>query len=328
MSSPTVRQLHVDRPLTNISIAYMQDQRAFVAGRAFPMIPVDKRSDLYYKFNKDDFFRDIAKPRASGTESAGGNYDLGTDSYVCVPYALHKDVADQDRENTDAPLDLDRQAVQLVTRALLLRKEVDWASKYFATSIWATDVTGVSGAPTGNQVRQWNDYTNSNPINDIESWKEYMISQTGYMPNKLVLSYPAFRALKSHPRIIERIQYVQRVVNDDLSAQLMAELFGLDEVLVSWGVKTSSIEGATVAMSFIFGKHALLCYSAPTPGLMMPSAGYSFGWRGVSDGMGETIGTRRFRMEHLRSDRIESENAWDHKVVATDLGIFFSGVVA
>lgn len=328
MPNPTVRQVHVDRPLTSLSVAYMQDQRAFVAHRVFPLIPVDKRSDLYYKFNKADFFRDLARPRAPGTESAGGSYDLTTDSYLCTPYSLHKDVNDYDRANTDNPLNLDRQAAELVMRGMLLRKEIDWATKYFATSIWGTDVTGVSSSPSTNQVLQWNDYTNSDPIADIETYKEYMLSQTGYLPNKLVVSYSVFRALKNHPKVIERIKYVTKVTSDELTAELLAAMFGLDEVLVAWGVKASGNDGATPTMAFIFGKGALLTYSPPNPGLMIPSAGYTFGWRGVSDGLGEQVGTRIFRMEELRADRVESDAAWDHKVVASDLGVFFGSIIA
>jgi hypothetical protein len=33
-------------------------------------------------------------------------------------------------------------------------------------------------------------------------------------------------------------------------------------------------------------------------------------------------------MEPIRSDRIEGEAAWDHKVIASDLGVFFGSVVA
>ena len=33
-------------------------------------------------------------------------------------------------------------------------------------------------------------------------------------------------------------------------------------------------------------------------------------------------------MEHLKSDRIEGEMAWDQKVVSDDLGAFFNGIVS
>ncbi len=81
-------------------------------------------------------------------------------------------------------------------------------------------------------------------------------------------------------------------------------------------------------MQFIHGKHALLIYSPPAAGIQVASAGYTFMWRNLQGSIGQPAVVRKFRMEPIRSDRIEAEAAWDHKVVASDLGIFFPSVVA
>ena len=46
------------------------------------------------------------------------------------------------KANTDNPLDWRRNATQLVTQRLLLRREVEFASKCLTTSVWGTDVVG------------------------------------------------------------------------------------------------------------------------------------------------------------------------------------------
>ena len=93
-------------------------------------------------------------------------------------------------------------------------------------------------------------------------------------------------------------------------------------------VKATTAEGAAGAYGFNFGKAACLLHVAPNPGLMTPSAGYIFAWTGVSGGLGSTIGTSQFRMESLKSSRVEAEVAFDNKVVATDLGYFMTTAVA
>jgi hypothetical protein len=45
MASPTLKDLHVNSVLTNISIAYRND--AYIADRVFPMVNVGKQSDIY-----------------------------------------------------------------------------------------------------------------------------------------------------------------------------------------------------------------------------------------------------------------------------------------
>lgn len=325
MAQPTQSAVHIDAILTNISVAYMQQQENFVATRVFPIVPVDKQSNKYFKYTKNDWFRDEAQVRADATESAGGGYNLSTDTYNALVWAFHKDIGDQTRANADAPINLDREGTEFVTSRLLLRQEIDWQQNFFTTSVWGTDVAGVAGTPTSGEFKQWSDYVNSDPIEDVEAGKEKILSTTGFMPNTLVLGYQVFRKLKNHPDLVDRIKYT---TSDVITEQIMARLFGVDRVMVTKSVKATNNEGGAEAYSFVHGKAAMLCYSAPSAGLLQPSAGYTFAWTGVSGGLGATIGTSRFRMDSLKSDRIEAEAAWDHKVVGTDLGYFFTTAIA
>lgn len=319
MPQPTTNDVHVDAILTNISVAYIQEQANFIANRVFPNVPVEKQSDKYFKYTKGDWFRDEAQLRAPATESAGSGYNLSTDTYSTSVYAFHKDVDDQVRANADAPINPDRDATTFVTQRLLLRQEIDWNTNYFTTGVWDTDVTG------GVDFTVWSNYTASDPITDIETGKSTVLSNTGFMPNTLVLGYDAFRQLRHHPDIVDRIKYTSSEVPAE---GILARLFGVDRVLVAQSIKNSGAEGAADSFAFNSGLNAALYYVAPTPGLLTPSAGYQFVWRGVSDGMGQNVGITRFRLPELRADRIEAQMAWDYKVVATDLGYFFSGCVA
>ena len=71
MPQPTASSVHVNAPLTSISIAFLQDQSGFVARKVFPAVPVNKQSDRYYIYDRGDFNRDEMKERAPATESAG-----------------------------------------------------------------------------------------------------------------------------------------------------------------------------------------------------------------------------------------------------------------
>jgi hypothetical protein len=316
MPQPTQNQVHVDAILTNISVAYMQKQENFIANKVFPIVPVDKQSDKYFSYTKNDWFRDEARLRADATESAGGGYNLSTSSYSADVWAFHKDVGDQTRANADAPINVDREAVEFVTSRLLLKMETEFVSNFFTTGVWATDNT---------PSNLWSDYTNSDPLNDVEDAKRAILATTGFEPNTLVLGYDVFKELKNHPDLVDRIKYTSSNV---ITTEMIARMFDVERVLVSKSVKATNNEGGTAAYDFTAGKNALLCYSAPSPGLLQPSAGYVMSWTGVSGGLGQTIGASRFRMESVKADRIEGEMAFDMKVVASDLGYFFSAVVS
>ncbi|MDE2100078.1 MAG: hypothetical protein KGL39_22680 [Patescibacteria group bacterium] len=316
MPQPTAQSVHIDAPLTNLSVAFLQSQSRFIASRVFPVVPVDKQSDKYFTFDRNNFFMDQMRVRAPGTESAGSGYTVSNDSYSCDVWALHQDVPDQVRQNTDMPLNPDRNATQFMTQQALLRLEKQWASDYFKSGVWTTDLTPAS---------LWSDYTSSDPIGDIRTGVTTILQSTGFLPNRLVLGFQVYQKLQDHPDIIDRIKYSgQRVA----TADLMAELFEVEQVLVAQAVNATNLEGETAAYDFIAGKSALLCYAAPNAGLEVPTAGYTFMWRGVSEGLGANVAVSRFRMEHLKSDRLEIEAAWDNKVVSADLGYMFNSVIA
>lgn len=321
---PTHREVHVDSVLTNISEGYIQKEASFIANKVFPSVPVQKQSDLYYKYDKGDFFRDEAQIRAPGTESAGGGYTVSTDTYLAQKYAFHKDIDDETRANTDSPLNPDRDATTFVTQKLLIKRERIFVDKFFKAGVWTTDVTGVAGAPAANQVLQWNDAA-SNPVKDISDYKTRVAELTGFVPNVLVLGPKVVNALKENADIIDRIKYTQKGI---ITAEMLAGLFEVEEVLMPQAVVNTANQGAADAISFIYGKSALLLHRTRTPSLWNPSAGYIFPWAGLYGANAYGGRIKNFRMENIEADRIEGEMAFDMKVVAADLGVFFSTIVA
>lgn len=321
-AQPTPGDAHVNKPLTNISVAYIQTQ-GFVSDQVFPTVPVAMQSDLYYTFSRDDFWRDEAKTRAPGTESAGGGFGLSTSQYFTTVEAFHKDVSDQLRANADSVLQLDTAVTQYVTQKLMIRRERRWVSSFFTTGVWGTDITGVAASPSAGQTLQW-DVAAATPRVDVDAGKVAITQQTGFTPNTLVICYPALLKLRSNADIRDQYKYTSA---DSIDEAMLANYFGVGKLVVTSAVYSTANEGATPATAFIGGKNALLCYSATAPSIMQPTAGYTFAWTGLIGGQGG-IRIKRFRQENLESDRIEGQMAYDMKVVTPTMGYFFSGIVS
>lgn len=326
--SPSRSDVHVNRPLTNLSVAFMQEESGFVADRIFPVVPVQKQSDRYFEYERGEFNRDEMQQRAPGTESAGGSYNIdNTPSYSAVEYAFHKDVPDSLRDNADAPIQLDNEATEFCSLKFMIRKEKLWASQFFVTGVWTNEDTGVSSGPSAGQFLQWNDNA-STPIEDIRAASTATKLAGGVRPNKLVLGAQVFDALIDHPDVLDRINRGQTTGPALANLDTLAAIFGLEEVVVMDAIENTAAKGATESNAFIGGKHALLTYSTPRPGVMTPTAGYTFSWTGRFGASALSSRVSRFRMEHLRSDRIEIEAAFVHKLVSADLGYFFLTAVA
>ena len=328
--NPTYTSVHVSQPLTDLSVAYFQANAGkYAATRVFPAAPVMKQADKYFTYNRGDLLRSEAKFRGPGAEVAIGGYRVTTATYSCDRYALGRDIDDPTRDNADPQFDLDGEATEYVTDQVMKAKDKLWIADFFAAAKWdgassSTDLTGVSSAPsTATQVLQWNDVA-SVPIEDIHGEMNAVEAGSGYRPNKMVLGPEVKRHLVDHPDIIDRIKYTQRGIVDDA---LLASLFGVDEVITLRAVENTAAEEAAETAVYMAGKHALLLYVAPSPGLRTPSAGYTFSWT-ASGAPADGVRIKRYRLERNESDRIEGESWFDSKQVASDLGAFFASVTA
>lgn len=320
MPQPRLSDVHVDRPMTSVSIAYIQGEDKFIADKIFANIPVQNASDSYYEYEKEDWFRDDMEIRAPGTESSGSGYRINANSkYSIDVWAMHKDVDDQTRSNYDKPLDADRDATIFLSQKAMLRKEKHFASKYFKTGIWTGTSSGTDIVP----ATKW-DNAASDPIVDIEKEIDAMEEKTSFTPNTLIVSKNVHRALKNNAAILDRFKYTQKGV---LTAEILAMLFGVDRYIVAKATNNLAEEGKVANMKFIYGDGALLCYSNPTPSIMQPSAGYTFSWRGYLSATALGSRMKKFRMDHLESDRLEIDMAFDMKQTGADLGGFFDQVL-
>lgn len=309
MPNPTRENVHVNRPLTNIAVNYIQDQDKFIADQVFPYVPVDKKSDDYFKFDKNDLLRVEAKKRAAGAESAGSGYRVATDSYSTDVYAFHKDVADQIRANSDNPLAPDRNATQFVMQNLLMKREIIFGNSFMESGVWDNE----------DDSKDWSSGS-GNPIDDIQTAKD-TIEGLWDTPNVVVMGTQVYNRLRNHSDFLDRIKYTQEGV---VSKELMARAIGVDKIVVGNAIYSDAEEGASFSGKFCIPKDAcLIAYAPESPQIDLPSAGYTFGWEDLPGADGMNTSVRSFRIEERKSDRIEGEMAFDMKVVSSALGYLY-----
>jgi len=189
-------------------------------------------------------------------------------------------------------------------------------------------MTGVAAGPIATQFLQWNDPA-SNPIEDIRSGKLAIKQATGYPANTLVISEPVWLKLVDHPDLVDRVKYGQTNGGPArITREALAAILEIDRILVMGSIENTAGEGVTAAHSFIGAKSALLCNVAANPGLLTPSAAYTFGWTGYLGAGNEGNRVKRYRWEIISSDIVEIEMAFDIKLVAPELGYFFTTAIA
>lgn len=330
---PEGKSLYVNAPLTNISTAYAQ-QGNWIAPQVFPIVPVARQGDLYWKYPQGDWKRTIAGVRAPATESPGGGWKMEQDNYFAKVYAVHKDVDDQTATNAaGGGFNLYADATRWVTEQLFLKRDQLWVNTYMRTGVW-TGASGVGGGADGadivggaaagsNTIIQW-DRSGSDPIGDIMDQGLGMAERTGYTPNVAVMGPKVYRALMNNQSIIERIKFSQPgFVGEDLIRQVL----GVDRLVVTWTTENTAPMGAPDSIGFMNSKSMLLVYSPAAAGLQTLSGGYIFAWTGLLGAGAFGTAISRWRMPEIKSDRVEGEMAFDMKVVSPDVGIFFHNIV-
>ena len=322
--------LHVDRILTNISVMYRNAN--FVAASIFPLIPVEKQSDLFLTWGKDNL-RSIADgiaPRALSNEIT---LNRATTPYYADGHALSYPLADEEAANDDM-MDLSIDVTTILCDQSFLNREINCLAAITAGITTTIDLSASSGAD------QFSNDT-FDPMKYIDQQKIAVAQVTGKKPNTLVLSTPVLAGLRNNALVKARITGAPNLDGSAITLQQLANVMELKQVLEASAVVNTAKEGQADNLQFVWGKQALLCYVPDAPGPRTLSLGYHFMWnfkataesgRVVSSGDlipgGAGFGVRQWYRPGIRSTQIEFLNYYAQQIVCPDAGILFTNAVA
>ncbi len=310
--------VHQDVALSNLSIAYAQDESRFVANQIFPEVPVDKRSDKYYIWARDFWHRAVIERKGVNSKTPKAGLGINNATFSCEGYWLGYLLNRDTLANEDAAVDSERAATEWLTYQALLNREIKFVADFWKTGIW-TEATLAS-------TDQWSDYDGSDPIAKAKLAIQAIEKACGMKPNTLVVSAEVFdNGLESHPLLVDRFKYTQKGV---LTADLIAPLLGVEKLLVARAMYNSAVEKAEATESYtgayIFGKNALFLNVAPGVGLLQPAAGKTFNWR--PNGLGMSI--ERYADDDADADVIRIRDYFDQKQTSSPHGYMYVPAVA
>jgi len=322
----TPSSVHIDQPLSNLTLAYVQEQSVYIADKVFPVVGVAKQSDKYYIYDRANMNRSgDVKKLAPRTEVNRIGMAISNDSYYSDVYGLGMDFDEQTIANEDTVLETRSVGAQTLVNRLLIHREEQFADTFFKAGVWTTDVT---------PANLWSDYTNSTPITDVTTARRTMqLKSGGFKPNTMVVGKEVRDILVNHPDILARLNGGATVSNTALITDAkLAEIFEVENFYVMEAVKNGAVEGLTEANAFIGGKNALLVHTPSTAGLMSPAAGLTFAWNNIQGVSNLGVTVESFSDDALKrqqiAELIQVKMAYDMKVVGADLGYFFSAVIA
>lgn len=327
--SPT--GVHYDSVMAEQSLAVIQDQDGFIAGEVFPNKDVKEPSAVFPSYDRSYFLRhriqNVAMDGIAPTVTHGMAWDKRYDvkvykSRCMLPKEL---IARQ-----TPPVDLENEAVKLLTQHGLIFKDEKWCEKFFAASVWDTDLIG-DATPSGAELLHWSD-EDSLPIHNVIDAKTAFRKYTGKEAEVGLIGRELHDALLKNP------QMLARVINNNSTSgvtvpvmpntETIRQAFGLKKLIIANAIHDTGAEGATLNPDFIAGKHFWMGHVPQSVGPMTPIPGQTFSWTGYSPGMNSLgFGFRRYYVEERDTWYIEMALAFDMRVVANYLGKLFRGMM-
>lgn len=331
---PTSKSVHIDAALSSLSIGYRNPM--FIADQVFPHVRVAKMSDYFFKFLKAAWFRMDAEAVGPGAKKPRSGYKMSSDTYSCIKYAIEHPVPIETLNNADAVLNPFQSGVNWATRQIQLKKEYQVSSLCMTSANWTSTNDAAGGwAKTA-------DGTGNTFIEDIFTAKKTMRELIGVEPNVMVVDANTWDNICQEYTVLERIKYSFGGGEPAIvTKRLIAQMFGLDEVLVGSAIYSSdeeTVAGTEFTAVNMWEVNAtkgscLLLYRTPTPAIEEPNAGYVFEWIGDEGNQSSLIKSdvyrevRRWWDQATDSWIIDAREYFDEKVTCADAGYLFTDTI-
>lgn len=301
--------------LTAISVAYTNPE--LIADQVMPRVPVNAQAFEYMLFPAGEAFTvpDTRVGRTSAptqVEFTGSKTPGST-----VNYALDVPIPNDDLENAKTlggKYKPKERSTALVTDLIALDREVRVANAVFNTNNYASGNKSTLSGTT-----QWSDFSNSDPTTAILNAFDGMVMR----PNVGVIGQLVATKLKTHPKVIQAF-YGNSASYGVVPLQFIAELLGLQKILVGQAFVNSAKPGQTVSLARAWGKHAAFLRIDPNADT----------GRGVTFGLTAQWGSRvagEINDPDIGMNggvRIRVGESVAELVTATDLGYFFQNAIA
>lgn len=253
----------VDPVLTNLALGYSNAE--YVGQHLMPFVPVDKEANKLPKFGKEAF-KIYSTERALRAKSNRilpegiTLVDLNTDEHD-LEYPIDY------REDAEAAFPLQAHATNVTTGGIALRREKMIADMAQNAANYAAS-NKITLATTGQFT-----HASSDPIGVIEDGKEAVRAKIGKRPNTMIIGAAAFKPLKFHASLTDKIKYTQ---TGAIRLAQLRELFEIENIYIGEAVYSSDAD----VFGDIWGDNIVLAYvptkqSSVERNLMEPSYGYT-----------------------------------------------------
>lgn len=246
--------------LEQLTLKIMNERKDFVADEVFtPVYTPEKDIFKVYQYDGREL-RDIDTASDSKSGAAKVDYGVFSRDRSTTQHKLSVDIDPRDEKVFDgAVADVSSDAAETIASHLLIRRE-----RAFVTL--ATTAANYPAALTKTLVDASTRLTDAG--GDIEAEAEIAATAVrtacGKAPNAACISWTGLQKLRRSPSVVARVKYAGEG-NRRASEEVIRELLGVDELIVSKAVYNTAAEGAARSISDIWADDLLFFVKDPSP---------------------------------------------------------------
>lgn len=303
------------------------DRQGFIGTRILPIMNVGKASGTFGKIPIEQLLKTRSTARAARAGYSRGDWTFDDDTFTTSEHGAEEPVDDN-----EAALYSDYFVAEQVSRnravdAVLRNQEIRIAAAVGNTTTWSgASLTTSIGTP-------WATVATATPIDDVEAAVRLVRTNSGMLPNAMIMSWVTYRNLRMSDQILDRIQTqnFQDVRAGNIGTAHLSAVFDIKNIIVAGGnagggVKDSDAEGdATTIASIWNDDYVMICRIAETGDIREPCIGRTFHWG--EDGSSELGTIESYRDETVRANIIRCRHQVGEKIIYPEMGHLLTGAL-
>jgi hypothetical protein len=319
MPSPT-SSLATLRPdlATFLEFDLESERNGYIASQVFPVIDVMSQAGNFGKIPLEQLLQQRDTRRAPGSGYARGNWTFDKATYAADEHGAEEPVDDREAQMYAEYFQAEQISTLRAFSSVLRNAEQRVADAVFNTTTWDS---GDAALFTG-ITHEWDDAPNCVPVTDVEAAVQKIYDNSGLWANALIINRKVFRNLRNSAQVIDRIESSgagSAAKASDITAQMLAQVFDLDYIVVAGTSKNNAKEGQAASPVQIWsGEYAMVCKIATSADMREPCIGRTFHWSADGSSIGGTVET--YRDETIRGDVVRVRHDVDEVVLYPQAG--------
>jgi len=309
------KDLHIDKVLTNVMLGYRP--MGMIADLLFPIVPVDKQSDIILETNRGDVLRAKQTRRSPGAEATRVEDDFGSSTYYAHNYAIKRSVTMEDKANADAGVMTNK----IIGKAERCADDIflDWELRV-STKVTNPANVGSSSAVTSG----WSGA--GDPIGDINQGIDNVHYANGVPKSGIKITFGpnAWDSFRRDPNVRDLILGVDNGGGYP-NAEQVKTLLDVGDVNVGDSFENTSEKGQTENIEAIWDDHVLIHWTPDRPSIDRPSFAYTFRW--VNSSLPGPLAVVRHPFDSRKgSEEVEVGLYQDEKITQPEYGFLLTSV--